>query len=622
MRISVIIPVYNGGKYLRQAIESAIGQTYRDVEIIVVNDGSNDAGQTRAIAQSYQPRIRYVEQENRGVAGALNAGLAAMTGEIFCWLSHDDVYRPNKIERQAERFLSLGRPAAALFSNYALIDERGRVIAETAMERVIGNKPKLALLRGCINGCTIFLPRLIFERLGSFDETLRYTQDYDMWKRMAAAHRFVHMPETLVDQRMHAEQGSKSPAATEEANRLWITLTEETSPADRIAIAGSSFRFFQSQGEFLAATPYRTAAAHALRRAARCLDDMPKVSVVIPFYNEVAATERAIRSALAQTHRDLEVIAVDDGSSDDTGRIEAMTAADARLRIIRQPNGGPASARNTGMRFAQGEYIAFLDADDTWTPDKIAVQTRRMQESGCLFCHTSYHAIHPERSLGPAIQPSGRQTGFVYPAIIAMCPVSTSTVMIHRKLFEDGHLFVEALRLGEDCLLWIDIAQHHPILGLDVALTTMEWSDDSAAINLCRSIEGTRNLLDALSNSAVHATHEIEIAKLRSALDRLEATRNRLGKQNLDSQIDPDRLLHAFKARAALSLGVMFGTRALMPLLMYSSRTLLRHGRAATRSSRSRLLASAKRVARAHLPLPAIAILKRLLPRTITGPPH
>lgn len=235
----MVIPVFNGSDYLRDAIDSVIDQTYRHIEIIVVNDGSNDGGISRAAAKQYGSKIRYIEQENRGVAGALNAGLAAMTGEFFCWLSHDDIYRPNKIELQMEFFSGLGRYDVILFSNYALIDNSGHITAEVAMERVIGDKPPLALLRGCINGCTIFVPKKCFDEFGTFNETLRHTQDYDMWRRVSQRYSFVLMPEILVNYRIHPKQGSRSQEATEEANRLWIRITDETSIADRVLIAGS-----------------------------------------------------------------------------------------------------------------------------------------------------------------------------------------------------------------------------------------------------------------------------------------------------------------------------------------------------------------------------------------------
>jgi glycosyltransferase involved in cell wall biosynthesis len=521
MKVSVVLPVYNGHRYLRDAIDSVVKQTYEDIEIIVVNDGSNDGGKTRSIAKSYGSKIRYVEQDNRGVAGALNTGLATMTGEIFCWLSHDDTYRPTKIERQVEFFRWLGRDDVILFSNYALIDENGRITGQVAMETVIGDKPQLGLLRGCINGCTTFVPKRIFDEVGRFNENLRFTQDYDMWKRMSGRHSFIFMPDILVNYRTHRAQGSRDSAATDEANKLWIGLTDDTCVSDRAAIAGSSLRFFQSQADFLAGTPYTVATAHAWRRAEACVS-ATKVSAVIPFFNEIGMATRALLSILAQTHRNLEVIAVDDGSTDNLSELNDIAAADPRVRILHKSNGGPGSARNFGMQAATGEYVAFLDCDDVWAPEKLAVQIRKMQETGRLFSHTSYNLVYPTRRLAKITRHTGRVNGHIYPDIMEMCPIHTSTVILHGKLVEDGYCFSETYRTGEDCLLWIDIARQYPVLGIRSPLTTVEWSDTSATVSISRSLEGIRNVHDALSASNLHAKHRGELKNLTRTMTHLQ----------------------------------------------------------------------------------------------------
>ena len=106
-KISIVIPAYNASNYLAEAIDSALAQTYPNVEIIVVNDGSKDEGATEQIALSYGDKIRYFSKENGGSSSALNMGIANMTGEWFSWLSHDDLYLPNKLERQIEYIHSL-----------------------------------------------------------------------------------------------------------------------------------------------------------------------------------------------------------------------------------------------------------------------------------------------------------------------------------------------------------------------------------------------------------------------------------------------------------------------------------------------------------------------------------
>ena len=99
-KVSIIIPVYNGENFLEQAINSALHQTYDNIEVIVINDGSNDKGKTEAIAKKYNDKIKYFYKENGGVASALNMALEKMSGDYFSWLSHDDLYYDDKIEKQ------------------------------------------------------------------------------------------------------------------------------------------------------------------------------------------------------------------------------------------------------------------------------------------------------------------------------------------------------------------------------------------------------------------------------------------------------------------------------------------------------------------------------------------
>src|ERR1700693_5429600 len=103
------MPVYNGANYMRAAIDSALEQSWPDTEVVVVNDGSCDDAQTERIARSYGERVKYISKPNGGVASALNAGIAAMSGEIFCWLSHDDRHFPEKTSRQVAEWDRLGR---------------------------------------------------------------------------------------------------------------------------------------------------------------------------------------------------------------------------------------------------------------------------------------------------------------------------------------------------------------------------------------------------------------------------------------------------------------------------------------------------------------------------------
>jgi hypothetical protein len=208
-KVSIIIPVYNGSNYLRQAIDSALGQTYLNIEVIVVNDGSSDGGETDEIARSYGERIRYFYKENGGVASALNLSIEKMEGVYFSWLSHDDVYYPEKIEKQISFSLNIDKNVI-LYSDYNYIDEKSRYLRTMAIHDIPSSQFKAELLcqSELINGCSLLIPRNCFAQTGLFDVRLHTIQDYDMWFRMSEQFDFVHIPAVLVGTRIHRGQGT------------------------------------------------------------------------------------------------------------------------------------------------------------------------------------------------------------------------------------------------------------------------------------------------------------------------------------------------------------------------------------------------------------------------------
>lgn len=216
--VSIVIPVFNGADYLDAAIQSALAQTYLPFEVIVVNDGSTDEGATERVALGYGDRIRYFSKPNGGVGSALNEAISQMKGEYFSWLSHDDLYCPNKLASQLEalsKVPEVTRDKTIIYSDYAVFSlnpDRNVVI------RMRGVPPEhfryWITVENSLHGCTLLIPRGAFDECGRFDESLRTTQDYDLWFRMAEKYRFQHIPEVLVKARSHVNQGSVRMADT------------------------------------------------------------------------------------------------------------------------------------------------------------------------------------------------------------------------------------------------------------------------------------------------------------------------------------------------------------------------------------------------------------------------
>ncbi|OVE80510.1 hypothetical protein BVY01_00080 [bacterium I07] len=222
--VSIVIPVYNGSNFLNQSIQSALDQTYNNIEILVVNDGSNDDGASEAIALSYGDHIRYIAKgKNGGVSTVLNVAISHMKGDWLSWLSHDDIYKQNKIQRQIEFINELKYSAADLnrtviYGGSETINTNGQVIRgrlkrlryrikkyKHQLDRILDYAP--------IDGCTVLIPKYSFEEVGLFNESYRCVQDREYWCRMIfKGYQFYFINEILVQSRVHDRQVGRTNA--------------------------------------------------------------------------------------------------------------------------------------------------------------------------------------------------------------------------------------------------------------------------------------------------------------------------------------------------------------------------------------------------------------------------
>jgi len=192
------------------------------------------------------------------------------------------------------------------------------------------------------------------------------------------------------------------------------------------------------------------------------------ISVIIPTYNRKAAVHEAVTSVLSQKGVDfnaLEVIVVDDGSTDDTpSLLEPLTnTPGSPVRCLRQAHAGVSAARNHGIREAAGEWLAFLDSDDLWLPRKLAVQMDYLAHHPEIkICQTEEIWIRNGLRLNPK-KYHQKPEGHCFPLILDRCLVSPSAVMIHRDIFREVGFFDEALPACEDYDLWLRIGCRHPI---------------------------------------------------------------------------------------------------------------------------------------------------------------
>lgn len=273
-KVSIVIPVYNGENYLKSAIDSALAQTYKNIEIIVVNDGSKD--NTEKIIKSYGNKIKYIKKENGGVSTALNLAIKNMSGEYFSWLSHDDLIKENKIQTQVNFLQNYSENNIILYSDFDLIDEENNV-TETIIKNhnELVNKPEYALLLGAINGITLIIPREAFDDCGLFNEDLYCIQDYDMWSRMFKKYKFIHQEEILASSRIHENQETnKNPKVLSEGNELWINLIENIDDDTKIRLEGSEYKFYLKMYNFLKNSQYYSTIKYLKKKLKNLKEDI------------------------------------------------------------------------------------------------------------------------------------------------------------------------------------------------------------------------------------------------------------------------------------------------------------------------------------------------------------
>lgn len=205
--------------------------------------------------------------------------------------------------------------------------------------------------------------------------------------------------------------------------------------------------------------------------------DLPLVSVIIPAYNCAAYIRDAVDSVLAQDYPSIEIIVVDDGSTD--GTAAALAACGDRVRVLSQANRGCAAARNLGIAHAAGRYVAFLDGDDAWWPGKLRLQVDALRREGYRMAYSRFIVWRPDaggRHPPPERMFAGEGaahvsdcalvTGDTYDALLLDCIVWTSTVIVEKSVLLEAGGFDEALQLGEDYDLWLRLSRRLPMLGI------------------------------------------------------------------------------------------------------------------------------------------------------------
>ena len=206
-RVSIIIPTYNRAEFLTEALDSIMSQTYKDFELIVVDDGSSD--NTKEVVKNFDGEIKYLYRKNQGVSAARNLGINEAKGDFLSFLDSDDLWERNKLEKQMD-FFDKNKEAKVCYTDEIWARKGKRVNQMKKHAKYSGNIFEKSLPLCIISASSITIKKDVFARVGLFDESLIVCEDYDLWLRISNEYPVYFISEKLITKRGgHKDQLSK-----------------------------------------------------------------------------------------------------------------------------------------------------------------------------------------------------------------------------------------------------------------------------------------------------------------------------------------------------------------------------------------------------------------------------
>jgi glycosyltransferase involved in cell wall biosynthesis len=240
-KISVIIPAYNSGSFLAEAIESALSQTYRSIEIICIDDGSTD--NTRDVALSFGSKVKYVYQDNRGVSAARNAGIRLSQGRFIAFLDSDDKWDSRKLEKQAALFSQ--NPKFGLVHSdvyYWGPGQDQKTMSQRERQVIDGDCYLRLFFSNPVITSTVLIRKECIDFVGPFDETLSVSEDWDLWIRISRYFRLAYISEPLVAYRLHEGSLTTNSIKMRQGDLFVVERTLKNDPALKFRLGPSRVR--------------------------------------------------------------------------------------------------------------------------------------------------------------------------------------------------------------------------------------------------------------------------------------------------------------------------------------------------------------------------------------------
>ncbi|MFP5520690.1 MAG: glycosyltransferase family 2 protein [Bdellovibrionia bacterium] len=442
--VSIITPVFNAEKYIAATVESVLNQTLKDWELLLIIDKKCVDGSSE-ICQEYakqDKRIRILNGDSVGVAQNRNLGLDCAAGEYICFLDADDIWLKEKLEVQYK--YANHYSYNFVYSSFAIINHEGSFTHSIRLAKYPVNATDL-LKNNCIGCSTVMIKK---EIIGKVRFREGHHEDLDFWIRLLGD-RSKAFPIREVLSLYRVFESSRSANKLKCASWRWELMVRHHINFFSRCWYMISYVFFAFWKRSLVAY------ARNYRPYSEVFSPYNEVnqnlvSVIMPAFNSEKTIAQSINSVLKQTYKEIELIIVDDFSSDRTVEI-ISSFNDSRLRLVKNvTNVGAAVARNYGIEMAKGRYISFLDADDVWLENKTASQVEFMKDQKCPLVYSAYNVIDPSGNIVGGFDPP-QNVG--YNDLLYGNVIGCLTAIYDRRYF--GTAKFPLLRKRQDYALWL-----------------------------------------------------------------------------------------------------------------------------------------------------------------------
>lgn len=365
--VSVIIPTYNRAKLIRKSIYSVLAQSYKNIEVIVVDDGSED--NTRNVVNSIgDERIRYVALDtNMGAAHARNVGITNARGKYIAFQDSDDCWHPRKLEKQLE--VLEAEQADIVFCRMTICGEVDVLYPDEdyfLLDEIENGMFGILIGANKVGTPTILARKDIFDDIGGFDENIPTKEDWDLALKIAYNnYKMSYIGESLIDVYPSvygvndANGYRRAQAELLVLEKYWASFEDKSIFNSIILRIQESLIEMSKDEQKIIIEKYHSITGDMLEYSV-------VASILIPIYNARQYLEECIESTLKIKEYNIEVICINDGSKDDSLRIiEQYAAKDSRIRILDKVNSGYGDSLNKGIEMANGRYISILESDDT-----------------------------------------------------------------------------------------------------------------------------------------------------------------------------------------------------------------------------------------------------------------